>query len=136
MINHSSSVNTQATTAVQADVKSSQQLDISSVVDTEVKQVEKAVTQVNAAEQLYPEQTKTPEMSHEKVEEAVASLNAFVQLMDRNVSFEIDDNSGRDVISVFEKETKELIRQIPSEETLALLERMDKMVGILFNDQV
>jgi flagellar protein FlaG len=56
--------------------------------------------------------------------------------MDRNISFEVDTLSGRDVISVFDKETQVLIRQIPSEETLELLERMDKVVGVLFNKNV
>lgn len=86
--------------------------------------------------------TKPNESREQKLLEAqetvhlVASLNAFVQLMDRNISFEVDTLSGRDVISVFDKETQVLIRQIPSEETLELLERMDKVVGVLFNKNV
>ncbi|MGB0936186.1 MAG: flagellar protein FlaG [Colwellia sp.] len=72
----------------------------------------------------------------QETEHLVASLNAFVQLMDRNISFEVDTLSGRDVISVFDKETEVLIRQIPSEETLELLNRMDKVVGVLFSENV
>jgi flagellar protein FlaG len=82
------------------------------------------------------EQQDSQPLEHEKAEHVVASLNAFVQLMDRNISFEIDTVSGRNFISVFDKETEVLIRQIPSEETIELLKRMDKVVGVLFNENV
>jgi len=134
MIDNSSASVTSSVTVVPADNKAVQRDNISQAVTAENVQAEKVVNQVKEAEQV--KHRINPELSHEKVEEAVASLNAFVQLMDRNVSFEIDSDSGRDVISVFEKETKELIRQIPSEETLELLKRMDKMVGVLFSENV
>ena len=134
MIDNSSASISSSTTVVQVDNKAIQNENISQAVKAENIQAEKVVNQVKEAEQV--KQRSNPELSHEKVEETVASLNAFVQLMDRNVSFEIDTDSGRDVISVFEKETKELIRQIPSEETLELLKRMDKMVGVLFSENV
>lgn len=138
MIDNSSAAISSSTVPVQVDNTAIQNENISQVVKAENVQAEKVVNQAKEAEQLKqrnkPEQK--PELSHKKIEEAVASLNAFVQLMDRNVSFEIDSDSGRDVISVFEKETKELIRQIPSEETLELLKRMDNMVGVLFSENV
>ena len=138
MIDNSSASVTSSVTVVPADNKAVQRENISQAVTAENVQAEKVVNQVKEAEQVKQRSKAevSPELNHEKVEEAVASLNAFVQLMDRNVSFEIDSDSGRDVISVFEKETKELIRQIPSEETLELLKRMDKMVGVLFSENV
>lgn len=115
-------------TPVQVDSKPIKQTQISDMSKTEVLKPEQVVAQVKESAQA--------ELPPNKVAETVASLNAFVQLMDRNVSFEVDEVSGRDVISVFEKDTKELIRQIPSEETLELLKRMDTMVGVLFSENV
>lgn len=115
-------------TPVQVDSKPIKQTQISDISKTEVLAPEQVVAQVN--------ENSLGELPHNNVRETVASLNAFVQLMDRNVSFEVDETSGRDVISVFEKDTKELIRQIPSEETLELLKRMDNMVGVLFSENV
>ena len=134
MIDNSSASISSNVTVVPTDNKAVQKEHISQAVTAENVQAEKVVNQVKEAAQV--KQQSNPELSHQKIEETVASLNAFVQLMDRNVSFEIDSDSGRDVISVFEKETKELIRQIPSEETLELLKRMDKMVGVLFSENV
>ena len=115
-------------TPVQVDSKPIKQTQISDASKTEVLEPEQVVEQVSKG--------SNGELPHNNIQETVASLNAFVQLMDRNVSFEVDETSGRDVISVFEKDTKELIRQIPSEETLELLKRMDNMVGVLFSENV
>lgn len=115
-------------TPVQVDSKPIKQTQISDLSKTEVLAPEQVVSQIKESAQK--------EINSSKVSETVASLNAFVQLMDRNVSFEIDETSGRDIISVFEKDTKVLIRQIPSEETLELLKRMDTMVGVLFSENV
>jgi flagellar protein FlaG len=114
--------------SVQVDSKPVKQAQISDISKTEVLKPEQVVAQVK--------ENARAELPNNKVQETVASLNAFVQLMDRNVSFEVDETSGRDIISVFEKDTKELIRQIPSEETLELLKRMDNMVGVLFSENV
>jgi len=122
-----------SSTSISAD-KVLVQVDSTSVNKASISQVSE--TDTVTPEQVVSEAKETAALSHDKVEEAVASLNAFVQLMDRNVSFAIDEDSGRDVISVYEKETKELIRQIPSEETLELLKRMDNMVGVLFSENV
>jgi len=128
MIEHSSTSISTDSTPVKTDNVAVKQANVSQVTKSETVTPEQVVAE---AKKVAP-----TELSHEKVEEAVASLNAFVQLMDRNVSFAIDEESGRDIISVYEKETKELIRQIPSEETLELLKRMDNMVGVLFSENV
>ncbi len=115
-------------TPVQVDSKPVKQTQVADIPESEVIKPEDVVAEIQENAQA--------ELSPSKIEETVASLNAFVQLMDRNVSFEVDETSGRDIISVYEKETKELIRQIPSEETLELLKRMDNMVGVLFSESV
>jgi len=106
--------------------------NISESTKTEVAAPERVVTQVQKAK----ESNDRTEVAPEEMEQIVEKLNAFVQLTQRDVSFGIDDQSGRDVISVFESETQELIRQIPSEEALALLKRMDKAIGLLFSEKV
>src|SRR5437016_2994263 len=52
------------------------------------------------------------------LEAAVSHLNTHAQLLQRDLQFSIDENSGQTVIKVIDPETKEVIRQIPAEETL------------------
>lgn len=72
----------------------------------------------------------------EEVEVAVEEMNAFVQSMQRNLSFSIDEQLGQAIISVKDGETDEVIRQIPSEELVVLRKKMDDVVGILFEAKV
>ncbi len=104
----------------------------SAMVKADNVQPEQVVAQTNKA----ADNSNDTQLEPEQLSQIVENLNAFVQLTKRNVSFTIDKESGRDVISVFDAETQELIRQIPSEEALALLKRMDEAVGLLFSERV
>ena len=57
--------------------------------------------------------------------EAVARLNDYVQSVERDLRFSLDSESGQPVISVFDRETSELIRQIPPEITLSLARQLN-----------
>jgi flagellar protein FlaG len=56
----------------------------------------------------------------EKVEKAVEDINDHFQSMGRDLSFAVDEDSGRTIITVFDSETQEVVRQIPPEEVLDL----------------
>lgn len=54
------------------------------------------------------------------VRDAVSEINEFVQKVQRDLSFNMDEGSGRTVIKVINRDSGDLIRQIPSEEVLAI----------------
>lgn len=77
------------------------------------------------------------------IESAVAEISEFVQSTNRQLAFSIDENTKRSVVKVTDSSSGEVIRQIPSEEVLALSERIKELqtdvgtaVGVLFNKQV
>lgn len=80
-----------------------------------------------------------PEPSDEEgtrqVERAVERLNEMMQSGQSMLKFELNDEAGRMVVRVLDAETEELIRQIPSEETLKFAEYVEGLVGLIFNDQ-
>jgi flagellar protein FlaG len=55
-----------------------------------------------------------------RINEAVNRINEVVQSVQRDLSFNLDEDSGRTVIRVVNSENGELIRQIPSEQVLAI----------------
>ncbi len=84
-------------------------------------------------------QTGDAETRSREVRETVQNLNDFIQRQDRALQFEVDDVTGDTVIKVMDSATDEVIRQIPSEELLALARRMMQMnedKGTLFQDKV
>ncbi len=81
----------------------------------------------------------------EELREAVNRIENIVQSVKRNLSFSLDESSGRTVIRVIDSKSGELVRQIPSEEVLALSAHLsglsedsvvsgDVPIGILFSD--
>ena len=55
-----------------------------------------------------------------QLENAVSRINDYVQNVQRTIEFSVDETSGKDVVKILDKQTDEVIRQIPSEEVLAL----------------
>ncbi len=72
----------------------------------------------------------------ERLEDSVSQLKNLVQSVQRDLQFSIDDFSGRTVITVLDSKTEEIIRQIPSDEVLALAKNIESMKGVLFSAEV
>ena len=70
-----------------------------------------------------------------QLKQAVTELQRQTQQAAPNLEFSIDRQSGRSVIKVVDSRTKEVIRQIPSEEVLRLNQQLDKLQGLLFDNQ-
>lgn len=83
------------------------------------------------------EQAGVPQrLSREEIEQTVSEVSNFVQNIQRNLLFSVDDDSGETVIKVTDMETDDVIRQIPSEEVLQLQQYIKDASGILFKAKV
>ncbi len=67
--------------------------------------------------------------------EAVSRLNDAVQALSRKLQFRIDSQSNRVVITVIDRETDEIIRQIPAEEALAMANHIEQAGGLIVRGQ-
>ena len=65
----------------------------------------------------------------------VEHLNNLVQKLQRKLEFSIDDTTGRTVIKVIDAQTGGVIRQIPGEEALALIEHLQGENGSLMVEE-
>jgi flagellar protein FlaG len=72
---------------------------------------------------------KTSEPAQSQLtEEVVNELNDAILGVRRELRFSIDDDSGRAVVQVLDSETGETIRQLPSEEVLAVSRHIRELV--------
>ncbi len=79
---------------------------------------------------------KLKQMSHEELAQTASEISDFVQNIQRNLNFSVHDDTGKPVIKVTDKETNEVIRQIPTEEVLQLQKFISDASGILFKAKV
>jgi len=76
-------------------------------------------------------------VSREEVEGAVTKLNDFVQTVQRNLQFNLDDTSGKTIITVVDKQTSEVVRQIPDDVAIKLAQDLQQPEPLsLFNAKV
>jgi len=75
----------------------------------------------------------TPKViSDEELAQAVEQLRQFSDMnVKRQLEFKIDEDIDRVIVSVYDSESEELIRQIPSEEVLVLAKSLARNEGVL-----
>ncbi|MEW6313217.1 MAG: flagellar protein FlaG [Pseudomonadota bacterium] len=73
-----------------------------------------------------PEQATT-----EQVKRAAEMINKTIQSFSRGLEFSVDEETDKTVVRVVDTQTNEVIRQMPSEEVLAIAKALDKLQGML-----
>lgn len=96
----------------------------------EEKQVdEKALEEKRQSEDTKDDKLLTQEMLDE-IASDIESLHSI------GLSFAHHEETGRTMVEVFDRDTDELIRQIPAEDVLNMAAKMDEMIGLLFDEKV
>jgi len=82
-----------------------------------------AATAQNAKQQ-------TPqEVSLDTVKTAAATGNSILQATNRNLEFQVDDSTKRVVVKIVDSQSGKVLRQIPSEDMLAFIDKMQQLEG-------
>jgi flagellar protein FlaG len=69
----------------------------------------------------------------EEIGKAIEQVQVMMDLRNRSVSISQDSESGKEVIKVRNEQTGEVIRQMPTEEMLAFMRNLTKMLGAFFD---
>ena len=70
-----------------------------------------------------------------QVSDAVEKLSKFVSTIRPEISFSVDQSSGTRVVKILDSQSKEVLRQIPSEEAIQLAQALDKLQGLFVRDK-
>lgn len=81
-------------------------------------------------------QTSKTEATRDELENATKAMNEFVAPINSAIQFALDDETGTTVVKVIDVTTKDVIRQIPSEEMLSIAKAIDKVKGLLVQQKV
>lgn len=94
-------------------------------------------------EPIGPQDARVEQESEEKqatlndvVAKTASELNTKMQSIERDLQFNVDETNGDTIITVLDTQTKEVVRQIPTEEVLAIRENIESLKGILFSAEV
>ena len=74
-------------------------------------------------------------MTKKQLEELTSKLNKEMEPLNPDIKFSYNDKINDLVVNVIDKNTDKVIRKIPSEEALKIMEKMRELVGALFDDK-
>jgi len=70
------------------------------------------------------------------LQEVLVAVEKQIQPRGVGLKFAVHTDTGRTKVTVTDRETGDLIREIPPEQVLDLMAKIDEMVGILFDEMV
>ena len=95
-------------------------------------QVNQQITETRQAQKSEPK--FDPSEMRQRLQEAVDRLNDQMKATGRNLAFGIDEQVDRSVITVTNKNSGELVRQIPGDEVLRVARSIEGLKGILYDE--
>ena len=76
------------------------------------------------------------EISKEKIEQAVNSMNEFLEINHRSTRFVYHDELERYYVTVIDQQTQEVIKEIPPKKLLDAFYEMQKLVGMIIDEKI
>ena len=82
------------------------------------------------------EQESEKAISNEELESVVTEMNTVAQDLQRDLLFSVDEKNGGTFVKVIDKETDEIVREIPSKEIREIKSRLEEVAGLIFRKSV
>jgi flagellar protein FlaG len=71
-----------------------------------------------------------------KLDEIVSHLNVKMEVRDKSLNFSVDEVSNRVMVTVTDKVSGEVVRQVPSEAILKVAHNIEALKGVLFDRNI
>jgi flagellar protein FlaG len=104
-----------------------------SVSVPETKPIEKVEGFESTKKSLVESTKENQEKNEEKLREAVDKINKAAVIFDRSLRFQVHEATHRTMVSVIDIVNDKVIRQIPEEEVLDLVAKMQDYIGLIFD---
>ncbi|WP_434356335.1 flagellar protein FlaG [Parasalinivibrio latis] len=93
-------------------------------------------TESNRAVRASENIAKVDTLKRDQLEKMMEHLDEFVSSFNKGLAFKLDEDTGRSIITVYEKRSGQVIRQIPEEEVLELAKQLSGHASGLVTETV
>jgi flagellar protein FlaG len=90
---------------------------------------EKTQTVKTADSQPKQQEGRSLDVSGQNLDAATKSIQDYLKNSQSDLKFSVDKDSGRPVFQIINASTHEVIRQVPSEEVLAMAHKLEKLAN-------
>jgi len=89
---------------------------------------------LKSGNKLKKEEEKAPESSREELEKMASELNDYMDDLQTSLGFSVNkDDDNKVVFQIKNRDTNEVIRQIPAEEVQVIKDKMTELTGMLLD---
>ena len=118
------------------DVKAVQSQALTSMnsqnIEIQKAQQDKSLQKQQIEQKNGEQQAQMRNISENELKKAAEELNKKFDMLNSQLKIEIDKDTGIKVAKIIDKETNEVIRQIPPEAVLKIAKYLDEITGLLF----
>jgi flagellar protein FlaG len=95
------------------------------------------VQTVNAVSGVEESQRQQAEASVtvQEAKEIINSISASLETISSGLRFQVDEDSGKVVVKMVDRQSGEVLKQIPSEDALRIAQSLSKLTGVLLNEK-
>jgi flagellar protein FlaG len=93
----------------------------------------KAITSQSSDIQQSEDIWQTVNIDEKAMNEAINDANKVLSIVNRGMEFSIHEETGRTLVRIVDKNTDEVIREIPPEKLLDMLAKIWKAVGLIID---
>lgn len=107
------------------------------MVSTQSNAEATAPAQANVRSATAPVESVTAtqsELNDAELQKAVEHINRTLDIERNSLQFEVDADTGKTVVRLIDKHTGDVLRQVPSEEVLAIARAIPPISGALIKD--
>ena len=120
-------------------------VNVSSTVSPQLRQGEATASPVNKTEANAVSTSLTaeavtaldPKEMANQVEDAVKKINSTIKMLNQGIGLEfgMDEDTNIRLVKLIDTQSKEVLRQFPSEEVIHIAKALDKLQGLLVRDK-
>jgi len=83
-----------------------------------------------------PRENLTENVTKEDVDKAINEIKQQMDVVGREINFSVDEDLNIVIIKVINKDTEEVVRQIPTEEVVEIARNIEENKGLIFQEEV
>jgi len=99
------------------------------------KQTVRKIPKESSGDAQNPQSTSDMEIALEDLERAADHIGRALEVIDRGLEFSIHEDTNRVIVKVINRQTHEVIKEIPPEQLLDMIARIWEMIGLLVDEK-
>ena len=131
-------IESQGEAAIQASkiITKTSKIEVPKVESVAKKTAETANIQTQSVKQQVIGEEQKDSVSKEKLEEAVKSINEFLNTQQKASKFVFHEGLDEYYVQLIDAETEEIIKEIPPERLLNAFYEMKKLAGMIIDEKI